>query len=208
MRLKQSIAMALKLSKFSLLSKRLIDRYAAVDGRHILAPDTADALYRRLDEDLAILRTAARQSMDALDADSAVPDPSDATNTTDADLGALRDEVLALATTLRAREADQRYALAAERMATLSTLQARRVALLPQLSPAERARWVASERWHPQQQSRTLADGSLELKLPYSDDRELLMDILKYGSDCEVLAPPALRARVREELQRAMAAYA
>lgn len=123
-------------------SKRLIDRYAAVDGRHILAPDTADALYRRLDEDLAILRTAARQSMDALDADSAVPDPSDATNTTDADLGALRDEVLALATTLRAREADQRYALAAERMATLSTLQARRVALLPQLSPAERARWT------------------------------------------------------------------
>ena len=33
------------------------------------------------------------------------------------------------------------------------------------------------------------------------------MDILKYGSDCEVLAPPALRARVREELQRAMAVY-
>ena len=74
--------------------------------------------------------------------------------------------------------------------------------------PAERARWVASERWHAQQQSRTLADGSLELRLPYSDDRELLMDILKYGSDCEVIAPPTLRNRVREALQRALAAYA
>ncbi|HEX9583592.1 MAG TPA: hypothetical protein VGB36_03710, partial [Gammaproteobacteria bacterium] len=31
---------------------------------------------------------------------------------------------------------------------------------------------------------------------PYSDDRELLTDILKHGAEVEVLEPPALLARV------------
>lgn len=44
---------------------------------------------------------------------------------------------------------------------------------------AKRARWVAEEIWYPEQQSRWLEDGRYELRLPYSDDRELLMDILK-----------------------------
>src|SRR5215210_2215062 len=60
------------------------------------------------------------------------------------------------------------------------------------------ARWVAAESWHPQQKSRTDADGSYVLELPYSDDRELLRDILKYGPDVEVLEPPALRAKVKQ----------
>lgn len=71
----------------------------------------------------------------------------------------------------------------------------------------ERARWVASERWHPQQQGRLLADGSYELTLPYSQDPELLMDILKFGADCRVLEPPALRERVRAELLKMTAAF-
>lgn len=70
----------------------------------------------------------------------------------------------------------------------------------------QRTRWVASERWHPQQQGRLLADGSYELKVPYSQDPELLMDILKFGADCRVLEPPALRERVRAELLRMCAA--
>ena len=71
----------------------------------------------------------------------------------------------------------------------------------------ERARWVASERWHPRQESRLLDDGSYELRVPYADDRELIMDILKYGSDCQVVEPAALQARVAEELQRALGNY-
>ena len=71
----------------------------------------------------------------------------------------------------------------------------------------ERARWVASERWHPRQESRLLDDGSYELRVPYADDRELIMDILKYGSDCEVVEPAALQARVAEELRRALGNY-
>src|SRR3989338_218609 len=35
----------------------------------------------------------------------------------------------------------------------------------------ERARWVADEHWHPQQQSLLLEDGSYELRIPYSDPR-------------------------------------
>jgi hypothetical protein len=51
----------------------------------------------------------------------------------------------------------------------------------------ERARWVATERWHPKQEGRLLDGGDYELRVPYgpNDDRELIMDILKYGGDCE-----------------------
>ncbi|MBI2313184.1 MAG: WYL domain-containing protein [Betaproteobacteria bacterium] len=45
----------------------------------------------------------------------------------------------------------------------------------------ERARWVAEETWHPAQNGRFLEDGRFELRIPYSDDPELIMDILKYG---------------------------
>jgi predicted DNA-binding transcriptional regulator YafY len=65
----------------------------------------------------------------------------------------------------------------------------------------ERARWVASERWHPEQEGRYLDDGFYELKIPYADDREIIMDILKYGSDCQVLEPQSLMQRVREQAQ-------
>ena len=65
-----------------------------------------------------------------------------------------------------------------------------------------RARWVASEKWHPDQIGRMLEDGSYELKVPYSNDPELLMDILKYGADCEVVEPEVLRVRVANEVEK------
>ena len=71
----------------------------------------------------------------------------------------------------------------------------------------ERARWVASERWHPKQEGRLLKDGSYELKVPYADDRELIMDIMKYGGDCTVITPQALVKRVAAELERARSQY-
>lgn len=70
-----------------------------------------------------------------------------------------------------------------------------------------RARWVAREQWHPQQRGQWLEDDSYQLEIPYSDDRELLMDILKYGADVEVLAPKNLRARVRDSLQQTAQIY-
>jgi predicted DNA-binding transcriptional regulator YafY len=72
---------------------------------------------------------------------------------------------------------------------------------------AERARWVADETWHPQQQGRWLEDGRFELAIPYADPRELILDILKYGPDVEVIAPEPLRAEVAQRLKAAAAQY-
>jgi predicted DNA-binding transcriptional regulator YafY len=71
----------------------------------------------------------------------------------------------------------------------------------------ERARWVSREQWHPEQQGRMLEDGSYELCIPYSQPSELIMDILKYGPDVEVLAPEGLRREVRQRLQAAAGRY-
>lgn len=72
---------------------------------------------------------------------------------------------------------------------------------------SERARWVAAEHWHREQEGRFLDDGRYQLRVPYSDDPELLMDILKYGPDCEVLEPAELRAKVIELLRAAAENY-
>lgn len=72
---------------------------------------------------------------------------------------------------------------------------------------SERARWVADEQWHPQQQSCFLKDGSYELRIPYSDPRELVMDVLKHGGEVEVVEPKALREMVKEQLRVALGKY-
>ncbi|WP_430232767.1 helix-turn-helix transcriptional regulator [Nitrosomonas communis] len=71
----------------------------------------------------------------------------------------------------------------------------------------ERARWVADEQWHSQQQGKLLPDGSYELSIPYADSKELVMDILKHGAGVEVLEPVALRQEVIKRLQAAIEKY-
>lgn len=71
----------------------------------------------------------------------------------------------------------------------------------------ERARWVAAEHWHPEQEGRFLDDGSYQLRLPYSNDPELIMDILKYGPDCAVVGPAGLREKVVGVLKAAVGRY-
>ena len=72
---------------------------------------------------------------------------------------------------------------------------------------AERARWVADERWHPHQIGQYLTDGRYELRIPYRDDRELVMDILRYGADVEVVSPEALREETIRRLKAALEQY-
>ena len=72
---------------------------------------------------------------------------------------------------------------------------------------AHASRWVADEHWHSQQQGSRLPDGRYELKVPYSNSRELLMDVMKYGPDAEVLAPISLREEMKIMLQLALGAY-
>ena len=71
----------------------------------------------------------------------------------------------------------------------------------------ERSRWVSREIWHSQQKSHTEADGCFVLQVPYSDHRELLGDILKFGADVEVVAPKELKTRVQRVLLQAVGRY-
>lgn len=70
-----------------------------------------------------------------------------------------------------------------------------------------RARYVSLERWHSKQTSSWLPDGSYQLEVPYSKDQELVTDVLRFGGDVEVLAPPELRQRVAQELSAAAKLY-
>jgi predicted DNA-binding transcriptional regulator YafY len=72
---------------------------------------------------------------------------------------------------------------------------------------AARARYVAKECWHRDQRGGRLADGRFELRVPYSNPAELIMDILKYGPDVEVVAPSELRRAVAERLTQAAGLY-
>ena len=71
----------------------------------------------------------------------------------------------------------------------------------------ERARWVATETWHPQQKGWFDEGGSYVLEFPYSDDRELIMDILKHGPAVEVISPAALRKRIKEQADEIIRQY-
>ena len=72
---------------------------------------------------------------------------------------------------------------------------------------AQRARWVSREIWHPRQEGKLQLDGSYILKVPYAHEPELVMDVMKYGADVEVLAPPSLRTAVATQLRAATAVY-
>jgi len=73
---------------------------------------------------------------------------------------------------------------------------------------AEMARWVAEEQWHPDQTGSFDDRGGWLLELPFSDSRELIMDILRYGPEVEVLAPDFLREAVREAAEKTAGRYA
>ena len=63
------------------------------------------------------------------------------------------------------------------------------------------------EKWHSQQRTRHESDGALVLEVPYSDDTELVMDILRFGPDCRVLEPAALARKVAERAKATAAQY-
>jgi len=71
---------------------------------------------------------------------------------------------------------------------------------------AETAAWVSREEWHPAQRSEFLADGRWQLRLPYVDDTELLMDLLRHAGQVEVVAPAGLREAYAARLRQAVAA--
>jgi predicted DNA-binding transcriptional regulator YafY len=69
------------------------------------------------------------------------------------------------------------------------------------------AQWISREQWHPDQRGRWLDDGRYEFEVPFSDETEIAMDILRQGDRVEVLGPESLVAEVRRRLQAAAAQY-
>jgi predicted DNA-binding transcriptional regulator YafY len=69
------------------------------------------------------------------------------------------------------------------------------------------ARRVGETRWHRTEQVSVLEDGSLLWRAQIAEPTEMLPWIRGWGADCEVLAPPWLRQRVKEEVERMSIIY-
>jgi predicted DNA-binding transcriptional regulator YafY len=69
------------------------------------------------------------------------------------------------------------------------------------------AELVRRQHWHRDQQVEETKEGVL-LRLPVSDDREIAMKVLQYGSLARVLAPERLQLKVAREIEAMTALYA
>lgn len=67
---------------------------------------------------------------------------------------------------------------------------------------ADIAPWIAEQSWHPEQKVCTDKDGRLCLTIPVADLREIKREILRYGSQVEVVSPKALREEVKKEIEK------
>jgi predicted DNA-binding transcriptional regulator YafY len=67
---------------------------------------------------------------------------------------------------------------------------------------------VSAEQWHPLQRTGIDDEGRFLLELPYSNPRELMMDILRHGAEVEVLAPATLRSQVMDAIGAMRTRYA
>ncbi len=71
----------------------------------------------------------------------------------------------------------------------------------------ERAKWVSLEEWHPSQRTHFDDEGYFILEVPYAEKYELIMDILRFGPDVEVIEPASLRQIIREKLSEMLTVY-
>jgi predicted DNA-binding transcriptional regulator YafY len=71
----------------------------------------------------------------------------------------------------------------------------------------KQAPWAKSETWHRDQIGESLDDGSYLLTLPYSDPREIILEILRFGPDVRVLEPKELQDAVAARLRKAADQY-
>jgi predicted DNA-binding transcriptional regulator YafY len=69
------------------------------------------------------------------------------------------------------------------------------------------AQQITTEVWHPKQTGELRTDGSYLLKIPYSNSRELIMDILRWGGEAEVINPAELREEIMNVIIKTAAKY-
>ena len=73
---------------------------------------------------------------------------------------------------------------------------------LPEVSP-----WVSEQVWFSGQEVSLNEDGSICLKFPVADFREVRREILKYGASVEVLSPAELREEIKKEIEKMSKVY-
>jgi len=69
------------------------------------------------------------------------------------------------------------------------------------------APWIREQVWHPHQQIASEPDGAITLSFPASDLREVKREVLRYGAQAEVIAPPALRNEIAAEIKKMQNIY-
>ena len=69
------------------------------------------------------------------------------------------------------------------------------------------AREVSQENWHPKQQGQWQDENTYRLMIPYGHSHELVMDILRWGDDAEVIEPKELREAVKTTIARMQKKY-
>lgn len=62
--------------------------------------------------------------------------------------------------------------------------------------------WIKEQIWHEAQEITENDNGSICLKFPVSDFRELKGEILKYGSAVKVIYPEELKEEIRKEIEK------
>jgi predicted DNA-binding transcriptional regulator YafY len=80
--------------------------------------------------------------------------------------------------------------------------QTARLKIAPKVS-----KWVAKEQWHSDQKMSFLNDGSIFLEVPFGNDTELVMDILRYGENITVLSPDNLRHKIKSTIDNMQKNY-
>lgn len=71
----------------------------------------------------------------------------------------------------------------------------------------EASRFVKEQIWHKTQAMLWDDADRLTLKIPVSDFREIKREVLKFGSEVEVIEPEALREEVKEEIEKMKKIY-
>lgn len=71
----------------------------------------------------------------------------------------------------------------------------------------EIALWISEQVWHSKQEQINNSDGSLCITFPVADLREIKREVLKYGSQVEVLSPASLRKKVKKEIKKMKKIY-
>ena len=70
------------------------------------------------------------------------------------------------------------------------------------------ARWISREEWRLAKRGRWLGDGRFDLQIPYADETEIVMDVLRKVDPAMVVEPESLASAVHARLSAASAQYA